>query len=350
MLPPWATSATFTAPSMPENQPMRSFPWLVVLALLAAAPAFAQNSQVRYRNVTDEPYAVNFRIMVHPAALYISPADTLGVAGGFELEPSRTFAFGAWGQVPYLNLTDEDRPREYLQAEAWVRFNFADELGGTLVRMSLSSQYIDNWDDTSSVAGWTHEQYVNAPATLRRFRGMRVGAQYLQLPLAKHHGDWDATRISAFLGYYGGTQTNREIWFDGYGTRTSRTRTAWFAEALISPLLDYENTNPDYAGEDPDIAPVTFGGRLGVETSTGIPVAGGARAEIGYNTGGAGWYAMMSLGLDFNIGLGGGHTAPGSYEERQRDREREARRAERDRDRRQRGAGRNANQRPPSKP
>lgn len=293
------------------------------LAVCATGTAYATTTtsagQVRFENREDNPYAVNLRLLLHPVALYVGTADTLGAYGALEWEPSRTMAVGGSASVPYYHL-DRNRgiPNDYFQAEAWVRFNFVDRLRGTQVRLTLH-EYASNYQQTSDGTSWTqHEIYVNAPATVREFRGMRLGAQYLQLPAVDDTDEtcrtecrWNATRIVGFLGYYGGTSTNRSIWFDGYGERNSRVRAAWFVEGLIAPSIEYEPFDGHSTADSQTPGAWDWGFRLGFESSAGIPAGGGVRGEIGLNPHG-GWYGVVSVGLDLNLSVGGGHERPKS--------------------------------------
>lgn len=290
---------------------------ILVIAVLGPTAVSAQPTsagQIRTQSLEDNPYKVNFRLMLHPGFLYVGLADVVGAYVGVESEFSRTVAVGGSVYIPYFNFdADEAQPSDFFQAEAWVRFNFLDELRRTRVRMTME-QYTSNHYETSQGEHYTsHEIYVDAPTTIRRWRGMRLGAQLLTAPAMLKEdcaGDcaWDATRISAFAGYTWGTQTNRRILFGHYGERSSRLRMAYFGDVLVAPKIDYRQYELNTADtEPPDIG---WGLRVGVEMSSGLPSAVGLRMELGGNPGAGGLYAMLSMGLDLNLAVGGGHEPP----------------------------------------
>ena len=297
---------------------LRAFPAFFVAAILvASAPSFAEVTPagtVRTQSLEDNPYKVNFRLMLHPGFIYVGLADVTGAYVGVESELSRTLAIGGSVHLPYFNLdADEDQPSDFFQAEAWVRFNFLDELRRTTVRMTME-EYTSNHYQTANASGHTrHQIYVDAPATVRRWRGMRLGAQLLTAPAVIQSAcggecAWNATRISAFAGYTWGTQTNRRILFGQYGERRSRTRWAYFGDVLVAPKIDYRQYEDFTADRDPPA--IGWGLRGGIEASTGLPAAVGMRLELGANPGAGGAYLMFSLGLDLNMALGGGHDPP----------------------------------------
>ncbi|MFT6398127.1 MAG: hypothetical protein ACJAYU_002882 [Bradymonadia bacterium] len=257
---------------------------------------------------------MNFRLTLHPGFIYIGLADVTGAYLGIESEFSRTVAVGGSVHLPYFNFdADEHQPSDFFQAEAWVRFNFLDELRRTRVRKRIE-EYTSNHYQTAEGEYYTaHEVYVDASATIRRWRGMRLGAQLLTGPAVMKsdcEGEcaWNATRISAFAGYTGGMQTNRRILFGDYGERRSRLRLAYFGDVLVAPKIDYRQ----YEDFTADVEPpgIGWGLRVGVESASGLPGAVGMRAELGSNLGAGRLYAMLSIGLDLNLALGGGHDVP----------------------------------------
>ena len=290
---------------------------LFLIATFVAAPALSQTTdstgRVRVISSEDEPYALNFRGRLHPAAIYVGTADTIGAYGAVEAEFSRRVALGVSGQVPYHNLTSAQKPRDYLQGEAWLRFNFRDELVHTQVRVTLDTTIRDRYETQTSVH-WTQEEtYVEIPATYRKFSGLRLGAQYLQIPAVLNDGcegdcRWNSSRVAGFVGYHGGTQTNRSRTYEGYGTRSSRERLAYFVDLTVAPLTNYKEFRDfESSTEPPEIG---WGARVGFELSLGAPAGAGIRTEFGSNPAAGGWYFLYSVGLDLNLSVGGGHTPP----------------------------------------
>ncbi len=315
-----ATSALRLAelPSPKNDMKLRAHTAYVIAALaLVSAPALAQPTPagtVRTQSLEDNPYKVNFRLMLHPAFIYVGLADVTGAYLGVESEFSRTVAVGGSVHLPYFNLdAGDNQPSDFVQAEAWVRFNFSDELNRTTVRMTME-EYTSNHYQTANAEGYTrHQIYVDAPATVRRWRAVRLGAQLLTAPAVIQSGcngdcAWNATRVSAFAGYTWGTQTNRRILFGQYGERRSRARWSVFGDVLLAPKIEYRQYEDFTADESPP--DIGWGLRGGFEASNGLPAAVGMRFELGANPGAGGAYLMFSLGLDLNMAIGGGHDPP----------------------------------------
>ncbi len=294
---------------------VRFLAYLFAVALLlcvspAADAEVTSAGQVRYQSLLDAPYAVNARLRLHPGFLYIGTADTVGAYAGLDVEPSRSFGVFGGVFVPYKNLTGEDMARSFLAAEAGIRFHFVDALRQTRVRMTLASSYTQNYAPNSDVAGWTNETYVDAPATSREVRGIRLGAQYLRLPLNRKHGDWEATRVGGFIGYYYASHTNRRIRFTGYGVRSSQVQMAYFLDVSVAHVLTTEAGPGSALASAPELPVVGVGGRLGVEMSSGLPAGLALRGEVGWNPGSGGMYGTLSVGMDLNLAVGGGLRPP----------------------------------------
>ncbi len=164
-----------------------------------AQPYQGQSGHVRYNSLEDNPYAVNFRVALHPFYAYIGTADSIGAYAMADYELSRTVAVRANVTYPYFNFTDSDRPSRFAIGEAMIRVH-ADEQRAAIISMVLRQTEVEDGTWTTS---------TDVPSTVRKTIGGRFGARYAQIPARFRQADncprnpcvYDSTRITAFVGF-----------------------------------------------------------------------------------------------------------------------------------------------------
>jgi hypothetical protein len=261
-----------------------------------AAPESVHAESVNYRVVYDDPTDMRIKYLLFPATAYAGRGLGIGAGGQLRLGIARRLAVHVGGNYPYLNLGEFGLRQ--ITAEGILAIGLSiDDQNPSRVTVDVQEK---SWSDGKTITTSTTTKTAEMPVTTTTKSTLRLGARLYDGPVdpnAPSEGSGGeakrvpGTLLQATLGYYTELGGNWEVLVNEYGTKKDK---GWF-DFGIDLMWSLVATADEPFKEGYPLFPL--GARFVMSAAPNRALGFGVNFEGGLNGHGAGWYAMLGLGI-----------------------------------------------------